>query len=68
MSAEGLAGFGRAVPDDPELLRELLAAPDRGRFVALVVERATALGWDVRPDDVEQGLRASREAWNQRWL
>lgn len=43
-------------------------APDHCRFVALVVERACAGGWDVVPEDVEDGLAASRRAWRERWI
>ena len=68
MSAEGLAAFAAVVVTDPDLQDVLLAAPDRSRFVALVVARARADGWDVDPDDVEDGLASSRRAWRERWI
>jgi hypothetical protein len=68
VSAEGLAAFAAVVVTDPDLQDVLLAAPDRHWFVALVVERARAGGWDVDPEDVEDGLSASRRAWRQRWI
>ena len=68
MSAEGLAAFAAVVVTDPDLQDVLLAAPDRRRFVALVVERARAGGWDVGPEEVEDGLAASRRAWRERWI
>lgn len=68
ISAKALDGFRRAVLNDPVLQRELLAAPDRRDFVALVVARAAAEGWDVAPGDVDEALRASRRAWQARWL
>lgn len=67
-SAEALAGFHHVVLGDPVLQRELLAAGERGGFVALVVERAQGRGWDVSADDVEEGLREGRRAWRERWV
>ncbi|HEV3365533.1 MAG TPA: hypothetical protein VG795_15590 [Acidimicrobiia bacterium] len=67
-SAEALAGFRRAVLQDPLLQRDLLAVPDRRDFVAVVVARAVAGGWDVGPGDVEEALRAARRRWRDRWL
>ncbi len=68
MSAEALAGFRRAVLDDPALQRELLAVPGRREFVAVVVARAAAGGWDVAPRDVEEALKSGRRAWEEQWL
>jgi hypothetical protein len=68
MSAEALAAFRRAVLRDPVLQRELLAVPDRRDFVAVVVARAGADGWDVARGDVEEALTAARRAWQERWL
>jgi hypothetical protein len=68
MSADALAGFRHVVLGDTDLQRELLAAGERRRFVALVVERARGRGWDVGADDVEEGLRESRRAWLERWI
>lgn len=68
MSAEALAGFRRAVLRDAVLQRELLTVPDRRDFVAEVVARAAARGWDVAPGDVEEALKASRRAWQERWV
>ena len=68
MSAEAWAGFREAVLADPALQRELLGVPEPEPFRSLVVERARDLGWDVRPDDVEQGLRERRRTWLERWI
>jgi hypothetical protein len=68
MSADAFDGFRRAVLADPELQRDLLCALNRRDFVALVVSRAQFGGWDVRPDDVEDALRNSRRAWQERWI
>ena len=67
MSAAGLAAFGELVVADATLRQELLAAAGRERFVALVVDRARAAGCAVEPGDVEEGLRARRRAWPERW-
>ncbi len=68
MSSDGLAGFRRAVLADPALQRELLNVPGRQEFVTLLVLRARSRGWDVDADDVEEALRNSRRAWEQRWI
>ena len=68
MSTEDFAGFRTEVLADAGLQRDLLATADRPSFVALVVERAGARGWDVEPADVEQALHNSRTAWLQRWI
>jgi hypothetical protein len=68
VSAEALADFGKVVVNDPDLLRELLAAGDRLRFIDLVVQRAADRGWDVSVDDVANGLRDARRAWQERWV
>ena len=68
MSAEGLDGFRAAVLADRGLQDELLATSGRPAFVILVVERAAALGFDVEPSDVDEGLRESRAAWGRQWI
>ena len=68
MTADALAVFAEMVAGDAELRRELLATEGREEFVALVVRRARAAGCDVGPDDVEEGLRARRRAWLERWI
>ena len=68
MSAEGFAAFRVAVLHDRRLQAELLSVPDRSRFVAAVVDRARAGGWDVRPEDVQEALRAAREVCHLRWI
>lgn len=68
MSADGFAAFCRVVLADVTLQAELLRAPEQEAFRAVVVSQARALGWDVEPDDVEDALRASRQAWNSRWI
>lgn len=68
MSAEGLARFAEIVVTDSGLRRELLGPRHRAQFVSLVVARARAAGCDVHPDDVEEGLRARRQTWHERWL
>lgn len=68
MSADGFAAFCRVVLADVTLQAELLRAPEHDAFRAVVVSQARALGWDVEPDEVDEALRASREAWNARWI
>jgi hypothetical protein len=68
VAGEALADFGELVIGDAELRHELLSAGDHDRFVALVVRRARDAGFDVGPDDVEQGLRARRRAWGRGWI
>ena len=68
MTAEALARFGEVVVDDPGLVRELAAAPNRATFVALVVIRAGEHGYHVEPEDVEAGLRDRRRAWHAQWV
>ena len=68
MSEEALARFGQLVIVDARLRGELLSTTDPDRFVVLVVGRAREAGLDVGADDVEEGLRASRRAWWERWL
>lgn len=68
MSSEDLARFGDDVVADPQLQADLLATTDRREFAALVVERARARGRDVDLDDVEEGLRSRRRAWQERWI
>lgn len=60
--------FCEAVLGDPELQRQLLATPDRRDFVDKAVELASAVGCAVRPADVEEALRARRQAWLERWI
>lgn len=68
MSADGFAAFRRAVLADVTLQAELLRAPEPETFRAVVVSQACALGWDVEAHDVDEALRASRQAWNARWI
>lgn len=68
MTAEGLAAFAMIVAGDAELRRELLVTDGREEFAALVVRRAHAAGCDVGPGEVEEGLRARRRAWQERWV
>jgi ribosomal protein S18 acetylase RimI-like enzyme len=65
---EGLARFRRIVLADRELQETLLGVPDRGKFVARVVEEARARGCNVTPDEVDDAIRSSWRAWNQRWI
>ena len=68
MAAEALARFAEVVVADPGLVRELSATADRATFAALVVTRAREHGYDVRPEDVEAGLRDRRRAWQAQWV
>ena len=68
MASEDLARFSDDVVADPQLQDELLVATDRPSFVALVVEHARARGLDVEPEEVEEGLRARRRSWQERWM
>ena len=68
MSADGLNRFHAVVLNDRALQDVLMATAGRAAFVALVVERAGALGLDVGAADVEAGLRESRAAWVRRWI
>lgn len=68
MTAEALAAFAKLVEGDAALRHELLGTDGRERFVKLVVELAEAAGLEVEPDDVEEGLRARRRAWQERWM
>jgi len=68
VSADGFAAFRRAVLADVTLQAKLLGAPEPETFRAVLVSQARSLGWDVDPDDVDDALRASRDAWNARWI
>lgn len=66
--SDGLRAVRLVVLADPELQQALLALPDRGAFVARVVEEARARSCDVTPAQVEEALASSWRAWNQRWI
>ena len=68
MTAEGLAAFSERVVGDAGLRHDLLGAEGRQQFVNLVVQLAEAAGLEVEPCDVEEGLRARRRAWQERWI
>lgn len=68
MTTEGLAAFADLVIGDAALRHELLGTDGREQFVNLVVQLAEAAGLEVEPHDVEEGLRARRRAWQERWM
>lgn len=61
-------GFRACVLADSDLQSVFHAVQDREEFVQIVVETAKQRGFEVTPGDVEQGMRAGRRAWIERWI
>lgn len=68
MSAVALAWFQEVVVVDAVLQGRLLEVSDRRAFVALVVQLAHEHGYEVEPDDVDEGMRERRRTWLERWI
>ncbi|MGI8808140.1 MAG: hypothetical protein ACR2KK_09925 [Acidimicrobiales bacterium] len=66
--SDGLERFRVVVLADTDLQNALLAVADRREFVARVVEEARAQSCAVTPEEVEEALRTSWRAWNERWI
>jgi hypothetical protein len=60
--------FRKIVLADPLLLEQLRATPDVPSFIALVREMARVHGFQFTDEDVQGALRASQQAWIERWL
>lgn len=62
----GLDEFREMVFRDPDLMRQLQAEADRFEFVNLVEKFAAEHGFQVSADEVNQAIRAGRQAWHLR--
>jgi pantoate kinase len=60
--------FRKIVLACPALLEQLRAAPDVTAFVELVRETAGKYGFDFTIEEVHAALRASQQAWIERWM
>lgn len=60
--------FRKVVLARPALLEQLRAAPDVTAFVALVRETAGQHGFQFTSEEVHAALRASQQAWIERWI
>jgi len=60
--------FRKIVLAEPQLLEQLRATPDLSSFIALVREVAGQHGFQFTVEEVQAALRASQQAWIERWL
>jgi len=60
--------FRKIVLAEPLLLEQLRATPDVPSFIALVREMARVHGFQFSVEDVQAALRASQQAWIERWI
>ena len=67
-SAAPFDAFRKIVLARPALLEQLRAAPDVTAFVALVREMAGQHGFQFTIEEVHAALRASQQAWIERWI
>jgi hypothetical protein len=67
-SPEALARFRQLVLEDEALAEELRDIVDRKLFVERVVQFGATRGCRFSPKDVEEGLRAGRRSWLERWI
>jgi len=56
------------VLQNPALQERLRATTDQRSFVDLVVQVGRERGCHFTPEDVEAAMRASRQAWIERWV
>jgi hypothetical protein len=67
-SPEALARFRQVVLEDEALAEELRDIADRQLFVERVVQFGEKRSCRFAPEDVEEGLRAGRRSWLERWI
>ena len=68
MSEESLERFRQLVLQDPVLQARLRETDNREAFLALVVQLAEALGYQLTAEEVETALRISRRVWLERGI
>jgi hypothetical protein len=64
----GLSAFEEIVLANQGVQAQLLAEPDRARFVALVRDLAHRAGVEVSTEEVEGALVAARRRYLERWV
>jgi hypothetical protein len=60
--------FRRMVLRDPTIQVRLRDISDRSEFISLTVELGGEYGCSFTTADVEEGLRAGRRSWLERWI
>ena len=60
--------FRQIVLSDPSIQMRLRDLTDRNEFVSLVVELGAERGCTFTRYDIEEGLRAGRRSWQERWI
>ena len=68
MSEESLERFRQLVLQDPVLQARLRETDNREAFLALVVQLAETLGYQLTAEEVETALRISRRVWLERGI
>ena len=67
-SAEQFNAFRNLVLATPGLLNQFRAVPDVPTFVALVQTIAAQHGFEFTVEEIHATLRASQQAWIERWI
>ena len=67
-SAEQFNAFRNLVLATPGLLDQFRAVPDLPSFVALVQTTAAQQGFEFSVEEIHAALRASQQAWIERWI
>jgi len=65
---ESFEAFRKMVLARPALLNRFRAAPDVPTFIALVQETAAQNNFQFTAEEIHAALRASQQAWIERWI
>ena len=68
MSEGNFERFREIVLQDLSLQEQLREITERSVFIQKVVELSAECGCEITPEDVEEAMRRSRRAWNERWI